>query len=446
MKVVYLNSSGHLGGVEHALLDLFASLRDGEPAWVPHLVVPAEGAFAEQARAVGIGTTVLPFPARLERLGDAGAGGPAGRTVGRAALARRLLASSPSALRYVRLLRRELRGLAPDVIHTSGFKMHALGAWARPRRTPVVWHMHDYAGSRPVMARVLRASARGCAAVVANSQSVADDVRAVCGARPGVRAVYNAVNLERFSPQGVRADLDALAGLPPAEPGTIRVGLVSTLARWKGHATFLRALSLLPARLPVRGYVTGDALYRTEGSQFGLEELRRMAEEFGVARRVGFTGFVADAAAAMRALDVVVHASTAPEPFGLVIAEAMACGRAVIVAQAGGAAEIISAGTDALAHAPGDADALAARIAQLATDARLRESLGRAARATAERRFDRRRLAAEWVPIYRELTETNFNPRKTDVKSESRDAAIKSDEPLPLPLQSAMHHPKSATD
>ena len=54
------------------------------------------------------------------------------------------------------------------------------------------------------------------------------------------------------------------------------------------------------------------------------------------------TGFVKDSAAALRALDVVVHGSTAPEPFGLVIAEAMACGRTVIVSDSGGVAEVIT--------------------------------------------------------------------------------------------------------
>ena len=55
----------------------------------------------------------------------------------------------------------------------------------------------------------------------------------------------------------------------------------------------------------------------------------------------------------MRALDVVVHASTQPEPFGLVIAEAMACGRAVVVSSGGGAAEIVTPGEDALVHEVG---------------------------------------------------------------------------------------------
>ena len=124
-----------------------------------------------------------------------------------------------------------------------------------------------------------------------------------------------------------------------------------------------------------------------------------------MAERVAFTGYVEDAAAAMRGLDVVVHASTEPEPFGLVIVEAMACGRAVVASEAGGAAELIRPGVDALGHAPGDAAQLARRIGELAGDAGLRARLGAEGRATAERRFDRARLAAELVPIYQAAAE-----------------------------------------
>ena len=71
----------------------------------------------------------------------------------------------------------------------------------------------------------------------------------------------------------------------------------------------------------------------------------------------------------------------------------MACGRAVICSAAGGAAELIAEGQDALAHPPGDDAALAARIAELVRDPELRARLGRAGRITAERRFERSRLA-----------------------------------------------------
>jgi glycosyltransferase involved in cell wall biosynthesis len=402
VRVVYLNSSGGAGGLESALGDVLASVRAAEPRWDLRLIVPDEGALAARARGLGVGVTVLPYPESLARLGDAAAVGVEG-VGGRARLAAGLAAASAATARYAWGLGRVLRRLAPDVLHTHGLKTHALGAWARPRGVPLVWHLHDYAGRRPVMSRLLRLSAGRPALAVANSRSVAADLRAVCGDRLDVRTVYNAVELERFAPEGARADLDALAGLGPAPAGTVRVGLVSTLARWKGHDTFLEALSLLPAGAPVRGYVVGGAVYRTRGSQRHVGELRGLARRLGVEGRVGFTGFVAEAAEAMRALDVVVHCSTEPEPFGLVIAEAMACGRAVVASRAGGAAEVFCEGADALGHAPGDAADLAARITRLAADPDLRARLGRAARETAERRFDRARLAEELVPLYRQL-------------------------------------------
>jgi len=142
-----------------------------------------------------------------------------------------------------------------------------------------------------------------------------------------------------------------------------------------------------------------------------MEELKSLAQDLGISNRVGFTGFVEQPAAAMRSLDIVVHASTQPEPFGLVIIEAMATGRAVIVSEAGGASELIhtngrsngDAEINALGHAPGDGKALAERITQLANDPHLRWRLAAAGRATAERRFDLGRLKEDLLPIYRSL-------------------------------------------
>ena len=55
--------------------------------------------------------------------------------------------------------------------------------------------------------------------------------------------------------------------------------------------------------------------------------------ELGIEQYVVRVPFVADTAGVYRSLDVVVHASVKPEPFGLTIAEAMACGRAVVVSR-----------------------------------------------------------------------------------------------------------------
>ena len=103
----------------------------------------------------------------------------------------------------------------------------------------------------------------------------------------------------------------------------------------------------------------------------------------------------------MRALDVAVHASTEPEPFGLVIAEAMACGRPVVVSRAGGAAEIAQGG--AVFHEPGSSADLAERLLELANDGARRAALGIEGREVALRLFSRTRLRTALIPVYDSL-------------------------------------------
>jgi glycosyltransferase involved in cell wall biosynthesis len=251
--------------------------------------------------------------------------------------------------------------------------------------------------------------------VLVNSNSVKRDVEDVCGTTVPIQTLYNAVDTTVFSSQGATLDLDELCGLPPPAKPVVRVGLLATFARWKGHEVFLRAVSLIPTSIPLRAYIIGDALYQTDGSQYSLAELQALVLQLGTSDRVGFAGFVAEPAAALRSLDVVVHASTQPEPFGMVIIEGMACGRAVIASEAGGAVELIrtTIQTDrqanleteinALGHSPGDAAQLAERIIQLATDPALRARLGAAGRATVEQHFNSDRLGKELGTIYQSV-------------------------------------------
>ena len=394
-----------MGGAEVVLLDIVASLRQSAPDLSLSLIVGSDGPLVSKAAALGVHTLVLPFPASIASLGDAAAGGPAGAQQSRISLLGRMLRATPDTAEYLLHLRRTIRKLAPDIIHTNGFKMHLLAARAAPRRVPLVWHLHDYLSARPFMGPLLRQYAKRCSLAIANSESVAEDLRSVCGPGLNVKRIYNGIDLKRFSPTGPKLDLDSLSGFSPAGPEIIRVGLPATFARWKGQEVFLRALASVSRIVPLRGYLIGGPLYQTAGSQYSLEALQALAEKFGVADRVRFTGFVDQPEAAMRALDIVVHASTEPEPFGLVIAEAMACGRPVIVSNAGGAAELIQDRIDALTHSPGDAAELARRIHELATDAELRNQLGTKARQTAEQRFDRARYAGEFVSLYRECKE-----------------------------------------
>jgi glycosyltransferase involved in cell wall biosynthesis len=399
VRIVFLDPSGELGGAETALLDLLAALRDARPRWTLSLVTSGDGPLLSRARSLQVAATSLAFPPSIASLGE---WGNRGSIEGAMRLGAALGNAAVPAVQYVRRLRRHLRELAPAIVHTNGFKMHLLGARACPRGAHVIWHVHDYPSSRPLTAKLLIFEAPRCSAVIANSESVAQQSRDLFGPRMPIHAIHNAVDLDRFTPEGARSDLDALSKLPPAAPGHLRVGLVGTFARWKGHEVFLDALAELQPTGRVRGYIIGGPIYETSGSQFTLRELKDLAIAKGVGESVGFTGHIEDVPAAIRALDVVVHASVEPEPFGLVIAEAMACGRPVIVSRAGGAAEIAEGG--ALFHTPGNATELAECLAKLVANSSLRAALGAAGRKAAVRLFGRQRLSDALVPIYTSLT------------------------------------------
>jgi glycosyltransferase involved in cell wall biosynthesis len=275
MHVLHLSATGAIGGAERSLLDILASVQQTTPDWRLSVVTGADGNLVAEARALGAGVTVIPYGAALARLGESGG---SGARLGAAALAGGLARSARPAVQYIVELRRVIEELGPDVIHTHGLKMHILAAGAsrsstrlRPR---VVWHVHDYVGTRRATARFLRWSLRRCDAIVTNSSSVAADVHETLHPSVPVVVVHNAVDLRRFSPSGPRLDLDRLAGLPAAPRSVVRVGLIGTFARWKGHTTFFDAIARLGESVPIRAYVIGDALYHTAGSQYSMEELR----------------------------------------------------------------------------------------------------------------------------------------------------------------------------
>ena len=393
MRIAFLTVSAEMGGSERSLVELLRALRHLRPDWAFDVVLPREGPLAPQVREAGASTVLLPMPAALARFGESGLGSR-GTALPRAVGA---------AAGYARELRRLLQSLGTDVIHSNGLKLHVLSAWARPRQTPLVWHIHEYVTPRPLSRTLLRRSAGRVAVAVANSRSVARDLATAAGPDLRIETIYNGIDLREFAPSGDTSDLvdlDALAGWPPAPAGTVRIGLVATFGRWKGHDVFLRALAQIDPALPIRAYVVGGAVYDTAGSQYSLDELRRMTSDAGLETRVAFTGFVPRTAPVLRALDVVVHASTQPEPFGLAIAEALACGCAVVVSDAGGAAEIVDAGTNAMTHPPGDAVALARVLSDLAVDSTRRMRLGSAARAAAVARFDSAVFASAFARVY----------------------------------------------
>ena len=399
MRILYLNPIGRIGGAERVLLTAIAGAKREHPATAIRVIMLAEGPLSAAAQELGAEVQVVPLGGSLQKLGDSQLSG------GRTRLALRALWRMPALGSFLRKLKRSVLSFEPDLVHSNGIKTHLLARPVVPADVPLIWHVHDFYSLRPAAGWFLRRARSRVRAAIAVSHAVEADARAVL---PGLKidVVLNAVDTARFAPGiGNGADLDRKAGLTPASAGTVRVGLIATYARWKGHLTILDAAAKLAAtapHLPVRWFLIGGPIYHTH-AQFTEVELRKAVDARGLSDRIGFVPFMDNPVPAYRALDIVLHASTKPEPFGLTVAEAMACGRPVVVSAAGGAAELFTDGIDALGVQPGHFDQLATAVERLVVDPVLRSKLGAAARTTAVERFDVNRYGKQLLLLYRSV-------------------------------------------
>lgn len=178
-------------------------------------------------------------------------------------------------------------------------------------------------------------------------------------------------------------EVAASLGLRPDDRPVVHIG---RLTPWKGQDVLLRALPPLLAEVPeVRVVLVGSAT-----DQLGREfeaELRSLAGDLGVAERVEFAGSRRDIPDVLAVAEVAVHSSTEPEPFGRVIVEAMAAGKPVVAARAGGVPEIIDHGITGLLVPPNQPAALAAAIVRLLVDPTAAAAMGERAGEQARRRF-----------------------------------------------------------
>jgi glycosyltransferase involved in cell wall biosynthesis len=235
---------------------------------------------------------------------------------------------------------------------------------------------------------------------IANSEATRAQLLALGIPEARSRVVYPPIDCQRFHP-GVAAD--EVRGEFGVDGGAHCFGIVGQIIRWKGQDVFLRAARLVlsefpSARVLIVGEEAGD-----DGQEF-RRELVELAGSLGITRSVVFTGFRRDTPQIMRMLDVVVHASVVPEPFGRVVAEAMAVGRPVVATKPGGPSEIIREGETGFLVPPNDPQALADRVGQLLRDSALASRIGSSGAADVVVRFSAASQACRLGECLLELT------------------------------------------
>lgn len=372
-RVLFVDQSGQLGGAEFALLELAAHCRARS-----EVVLLSDGPFRTRLETLG---------ARVQVIDDARVSG-----IVRQASLLNCLRVVPGIVRQVRAI--AARARAFDVLFLNTQKALVLGALGKPlHRKPVIWYQHDIL-TREHFGRVQLSVVKWLVRlavdhVVVNSQASARSLAALTGvAADSAPVIYNGIDAHAFTrvDDSDKVSLRRQLGLP--EHAWL-AGLFGRLAPWKGQHVALDALARLPDAHLV---LVGAPLF---GEDAYAQRLREQAVTLGIADRVHFAGFQDDVPAWMKAMDVIVHTSTEPEPFGRVIVEGMAAGRPVIATAAGGVTEIVRHGRNGWLVKPADADGLADAMRTLRSDPELARVLADQARSDAQTEFSVERYLEE---------------------------------------------------
>lgn len=363
---VEANSDGTVGGSHQALYDL--ALRIDRERFTPVVLFYQSNRFSESLAEQGV--EVHFFEAEHRRENEQYLSGGA---------ARKAMTVLAAVRRRVALLRK----LSIDLVHINNAPTAGSDDWLPATRVvgiPCISNvMGDARGDRGAVRRYLF---RQYDRYLPISEFIVDSMLEAGVERTRMDLYHLGVDLEAVrrrvskTPAEVRHEL----GIPRDR---LLVLMVGNVRHWKGQHVVVEALGRLSPEVRETVHVAFAGGVTKEDVKY-REGLVRRVEEIGIGHQVSLLGVRTDVPDLLSAADIAIHASVRPEPFGLVVIEAMAMGVPVIAANSGGPSEIVSEDSGVLVE-PGDPEELAAALAGLAVDHGRREALGAGALKRVER-------------------------------------------------------------
>ncbi len=363
MKILFLDQSGKPGGAELCLIDIAKPYRD---SCLVGLFV--DGDFRQLLEQQQIPVEVLAKEAIKVRKESS------------------LIQSLSSVTALLPLIAKVVQKARQyDLIYANTQKALVVGALASFfSRRPLVYHLHDILSTDHFSSTNLKVAVtlanRFASLVIANSKASQDAFLAAGGRSHIIDVVYNGFDPEVY--QFDRTNVSQIKTQLELD-GQFIVGHFSRLSPWKGQHILIEALTYCPKN--VTAILVGDALF---GEQDYVEQLHKQVAELGLENRVKFLGFRSDIPQLMAICDLVAHTSTAPEPFGRVIVEAMLSGTPIVAAQSGGAIELIEPGINGFLVPPGQARQLADVINTCYNQPESTIAIAQSAQEMASRRFN----------------------------------------------------------
>lgn len=202
----------------------------------------------------------------------------------------------------------------------------------------------------------------------------------------------------RLIPRGVDLAKFPMRKDKSVNNGEFVIGIVSRITPLKGHADFIKAISIVKRRIPgLKALIVGSASkdkYR--------DDLELLAKQLGISDTVEFAGARHDIPEVMRGLDLLVSSTITPEAFGRVIIEAQAIGVPVVATNVGGVVDIVEDGRTGLLCEPQNPKDIADKIFRLYKDKKMADAVVVSARKRVEKEFGSELMMQRTIAVYEE--------------------------------------------
>ncbi|MEQ8207378.1 MAG: glycosyltransferase family 4 protein, partial [Woeseia sp.] len=263
-----------------------------------------------------------------------------------------------AALKLSRLLRREridLLHLNNSIIRNNEWMLGAQIAGI-----PTITHERGINNSYH---RLSRYYARRLACVVSISDAVRDNLLDKGVIIRRAETIYNGIDPDIMKATSDPAEIRAAHQV---DPDATVIGVLGNIKEWKGQETAVRAMPLILRKHPnTICMLVGDV---SPSDNYYFERLQSLIKDLELDGRIVFTGYTNRVPEYLNALDIMLHTSIDPEPFGRVLIEAMSLRKPLIGAAAGAVPEIINNGVSGYTFEPGNNDDLADKVIRMLDD------------------------------------------------------------------------------
>jgi glycosyltransferase involved in cell wall biosynthesis len=384
-RIVYVegNPDGTIGGSFFSLLFLVKNL--DRSRYDPIVVFSKSNDLIPEYRAAGAEVIVRPMPQPVRWSGPLM--GPLRRA------ANVLLGFGVETLRLAQFLRAQ----RADILHLNNSieRNHPWMAAAVLAGVPRLTHERGINDRLSPPAKWLT---RRLDAVICISRAVRENLERLGVETPNLTTIWNALDPSEMT---VRMERTAVLNEFGIAPGSRLIGMVGNIKPWKGQAVVVEAMEIVARKHPdVVCLLIGD---HSEADAEYKRTIDRTISDQGLQKRVIITGYRANVPDYVAALDILIHASVLPEPFGRVLLEGMALRKPLVASRGGAVPEIVEEGITGLLFEPGNGPDLADKLLRLLESPDAAQAMGAAGFDRLKNQFGIRNNAERTMALYQQI-------------------------------------------